>query len=104
MVCSTMKILVVGGGGREHALCWKIAQSPLAEKIWCAPGNGGIAEVADCVDIPATDISGLINFAREEGVDLTVIGPEDPLCMGITDAFAEAGLKIFGPSKEAAQG
>jgi phosphoribosylamine--glycine ligase len=103
MVCSTMKILVVGSGGREHALCWKIAQSPLVEKIWCAPGNGGIAEVADCVDIPATDISGLINFAREEGVDLTIIGPEDPLCMGITDAFVEVGLKVFGPSKGAAQ-
>src|SRR5687767_10755018 len=98
-----MKVLVVGGGGREHALCWKIAQSPLVTKIWCAPGNAGIAAVAECLDIPANDVEGLRNFAREQRVDLTVVGPEEPLCLGIADRFREQGLRILGPEQSAAQ-
>lgn len=98
-----MKILVVGGGGREHALCWKIAQSPLVEKIYCAPGNPGIADVAECVHIGADEIDTLCEFAQAEAVDLTVVGPEVPLTMGIVDRFQDAGLDIFGPSQAAAQ-
>ena len=98
-----MNILVVGGGGREHALVWKIAQSTLVEKIYCAPGNPGIAQLADCVHIEADDIEGLCEFAGAEGIDLTVVGPEVPLTLGIVDHFQAAGLKIFGPTKKAAQ-
>jgi phosphoribosylamine--glycine ligase len=98
-----MKILVVGGGGREHALVWKIAQSPLVEKIYCAPGNPGIANLADCVHIPADDIEALLDFARGEKIDLTVVGPEVPLTMGIVDRFQAAGLEIFGPNRSAAR-
>lgn len=93
-----MKILVVGSGGREHALVWKIAQSPLAGKIYCAPGNGGIEEIAQCVDIAADDINALLDFAQTVKIDITVIGPEVPLAAGIVDAFQSKGLKIFGPS------
>ncbi len=96
-----MKILVVGGGGREHALVWKLSQSPLAEKLYCAPGNAGIEELAECVDISATDIPRLKAFAREQGVDLTVVGPEMPLWNGIVDEFEAEGLRIFGPSRQA---
>lgn len=98
-----MRILVVGSGGREHALCWKISQSPEVSRVFCAPGNGGIASVAENVDIPAEDLAGLRNFAAENGVDLTVVGPEAPLCAGIVDVFEEAGLKAFGPNKAAAE-
>ncbi|PLX80823.1 MAG: phosphoribosylamine--glycine ligase [Desulfuromonas sp.] len=98
-----MKILVVGGGGREHALIWKIKQSPLVDKIYCAPGNPGIAGLAECVALAADDIDGLLAFAREKGIDLTVVGPEVPLTMGIVDVFQSARLKIFGPNKAAAQ-
>ena len=98
-----MRILVVGGGGREHALCWKIAKSPLLSQLYCAPGNGGIAQLAECVDIPADDLNGLRNFAVENRIDLTVVGPEVPLCMGLVDEFAAAGLKAFGPNKAAAE-
>ena len=98
-----MKVLVVGSGGREHALVWKIAQSQRVTKIYCAPGNAGIAGQATCVAIKADDIEGLLDFAKREAVDLTVVGPEAPLVAGITDVFRSAGLKIFGPSKEAAQ-
>ena len=98
-----MKILVVGGGGREHALVWKIAQSPLVEKIYCAPGNPGIARQAECVAIKADDIDGLLDFARDKAIDLTVVGPEVPLTMGIVDRFREAGLTIFGPDARAAR-
>lgn len=98
-----MKILVVGGGGREHALVWKIAQSPLVEKIYCAPGNPGIAQLADCVHINADDIDGLCEFAQAEQIDLTVVGPEVPLTLGIVDHFQAAGLTIFGPNRAAAQ-
>lgn len=98
-----MKVLVVGGGGREHALCWKIAQSPLVEKLYCAPGNPGIADIAECVLIGADEIDALRDFAVAEKVDLTVVGPEVPLTMGIVDSFQTAGLDIFGPNKAAAQ-
>lgn len=98
-----MNILVVGGGGREHALVWKIAQSPLVEKIYCAPGNPGIAQLADCVHIDADDIEGLREFAQAEQIDLTVVGPEVPLTLGIVDRFQAAGLAIFGPTQKAAQ-
>ena len=98
-----MNILVIGGGGREHALVWKIAQSPRVEKIYCAPGNPGIAGLAECVPVAADDIEGLFAFAKEQGVDLTVVGPEVPLTLGIVDRFRAAGLDIFGPTKAAAR-
>ncbi len=98
-----MKVLVVGGGGREHALVWKLKQSPRVKEIFCAPGNAGIAALATCVQIGAEDIPGLLAFARDKGIDLTLVGPEAPLCAGITDSFREAGLKIFGPSRAAAE-
>ncbi|MFO7766931.1 MAG: phosphoribosylamine--glycine ligase [Pelovirga sp.] len=98
-----MKILVVGGGGREHALVWKIAQSPLVEKIYCAPGNPGIAQLAECVHIDVDDIEGLCEFARAEQIDLTVVGPEVPLTLGIVDYFQADGQVIFGPTRQAAQ-
>lgn len=98
-----MKVLVVGGGGREHALVWKVAQSPLVEKVYCAPGNPGIAQQGECVAIKADDIDGLLDFARERSIDLTVVGPEVPLTLGIVDRFRDAGLTIFGPDAKAAQ-
>ena len=97
-----MKILVVGSGGREHALVWKLAQSPKAEKIYCAPGNGGIAEYAECVDIGAMEFEKLAAFAKEKEIDITVIGMDDPLCGGIVDVFEREGLRVFGPRKNAA--
>ncbi len=98
-----MKILVVGGGGREHALVWKLAQSPMVETLYCAPGNPGIARLADCAHIPADDIEALLDFALAEKVDLTVVGPEVPLTLGIVDRFQAAGLEIFGPNQAAAR-
>lgn len=98
-----MKILVVGGGGREHALIYKIAQSPLVEQIYCAPGNPGIAGLAECVNIAADEIEILCEFAQAEKIDLTVVGPEVPLTMGIVDTFQAAGLEVFGPNQAAAQ-
>ncbi|MGI6284812.1 phosphoribosylamine--glycine ligase [Neomoorella humiferrea] len=98
-----MRVLVVGGGGREHALVWKIAQSPHVSEIYCAPGNAGIARLATCVPVAAEDIEGLLAFARRTGIDLTVVGPEAPLVEGIVDAFQAAGLTIFGPSQAAAR-
>lgn len=98
-----MKILVVGSGGREHALVWKIAQSPLAEKIYCAPGNAGTAELAENVPLKSDDIKGLLKFCREKKIDLTVVGPEVPLVAGIVDLFIKEGLRIFGPGQAAAQ-
>ena len=97
-----MKILVMGSGGREHALCWKIAKSKLCDKLYCAPGNGGISETAELVDIKADDIAGLLNFALDKKIGLTVVGPEVPLVSGIVDEFEAKGLKIFGPSKSCA--
>lgn len=98
-----MKILVVGSGGREHVLVWKIVQSSRVEKVYCAPGNGGMAKIAECVDIEATDIKGLVNFARKKKIDLTVVGPELPLTLGIVDQFEKDGLSVFGPNKNAAE-
>jgi len=98
-----MKVLVVGGGGREHALVWKIAQSPKVSQIFCAPGNAGIAKLAQCVPIGAEEIVALADFAQREGIDLTVVGPEAPLCAGIVDEFQRRGLRIFGPTKSAAE-
>ncbi len=98
-----MKVLLVGGGGREHALAWALAASPLLTKLWCAPGNAGIAEIAECVAIDALDIAGLVGFAHAQAVDLVVIGPEAPLTLGLADACAAAGLKCFGPSAAAAR-
>ncbi|MDD4588138.1 MAG: phosphoribosylamine--glycine ligase [Heliobacteriaceae bacterium] len=98
-----MKVLVVGGGGREHALVWKLRQSPRVAEIFCAPGNAGIAGLATCIDIKAEDITGLLTFAWQQGIDLTVVGPEAPLTAGIVDTFTAHGLLIFGPSRAAAQ-
>ncbi len=98
-----MKILVVGGGGREHALVWKIAQSPRKPQIFCAPGNAGIESLATCVPIKADDLAGLRDFALHEHIDLTVVGPEAPLALGIADEFRKSRLKIFGPTKAAAR-
>ncbi|HSO19510.1 MAG TPA: phosphoribosylamine--glycine ligase, partial [Desulfosarcina sp.] len=98
-----MKVLVIGGGGREHAYAWKMAQSPLVKKVFCAPGNAGIATVATCVPIDADNIPALVAFAKEEAVDLTVCGPEAPLAKGIVDVFEAEGLKIFGASRKAAE-
>ncbi len=97
-----MKVLVVGSGGREHALCWAIAKSKKLQKLFCAPGNGGIARVSECVDISAEDISGIVNFAKSEKIGLVVVGPEAPLVAGMADRLEEAGIKVFGPSAEAA--
>jgi len=97
-----MRILVVGSGGREHALVWKIKQSKLVDKIFCAPGNGGISEIAECINIKADDVFGLLEFARKEKIDLSVVGPEMALSLGIVDEFEKAGLRIFGPNKKAA--
>lgn len=94
-----MKILVVGGGGREHAICWKLSQEKQVEKIYCAPGNAGIESVAECVDIKDTEIEKLADFADEHNIDLTVVGPEVPLVMGISDEFSKRGLRVFGPDK-----
>jgi phosphoribosylamine---glycine ligase len=98
-----MKVLVIGGGGREHALVWKIAQSPKVKTLYCAPGNAGISDLATCVPIAADDIESLVQFAKKERIDLTVTGPEDPLAQGIVNRFCEEGLKIFGATKQAAE-
>lgn len=100
-----MKILIIGNGGREHALAWKASQSPLAETIFVAPGNAGTAlePALQNVDIAPTDIPALLAFAQREQIDLTIVGPEAPLVAGVVDAFREAGLKIFGPTQAAAQ-
>jgi phosphoribosylamine--glycine ligase len=98
-----LKVLVVGGGGREHALVWKIGQSKRVTKIYCAPGNAGIAREAECIKIGAEDVEGLLKFALDEQIDLTVVGPEAPLTLGIVDKFRLAGLRIFGASRKAAE-
>ena len=97
-----MKVLIVGSGGREHALAWKVAQSPRVDKIYCAPGNAGIAEYAECVPITAMEFDKLAAFAKEQAVDLTIVGMDDPLVGGIVDAFEAQGLRVFGPRKNAA--
>ena len=98
-----MNVLVIGSGGREHALCWKIKQSEKVQRLYCAPGNGGIAQVAECVPIDVEDVEGLLKFALSKKIDLTVVGPELSLVKGIVDVFSQKGLKIFGPSQEASQ-
>ena len=97
-----MKVLVVGSGGREHAICWKLSKSPKVDKIYCAPGNAGIAELAECVDIKAMEFDKLVAFAKENSIDLTVIGMDDPLVGGVVDVFEAEGLRVFGPRKNAA--
>ena len=97
-----MKILIVGGGGREHAIAWKLAKSPKVEKLYCAPGNAGIAEVAECVNIGVMEFDKLVMFAKEQKIDLTVVAPDDPLAAGAVDAFEKAGLRAFGPRANAA--
>lgn len=98
-----MKILVVGGGGREHALTWRLRQSPTVTQLWCAPGNGGIAQVAECIPADASRVAELAELAVRLGADLTVVGPEQPLVMGIADEFARRGLRLVGPQRQAAQ-
>ena len=98
-----MRVLVVGSGGREHALVWKISQSKLIDKIFCAPGNAGISKLAECIDIEPNNIQELLNFAKKEKIDLTVVGPEAPLASGIVDEFSNYKLKIFGPNKLASK-
>ena len=98
-----MRVLVVGSGGREHTLAWKIAQSPLADKVFCAPGNGGISQVAECVAIKPEDIAGIVTFAKKEKIDLVVVGPEVPLAFGIADELSQYKIRVFGPQKKAAQ-
>lgn len=98
-----MKVLIVGGGGREHAIAWKLAQSPKVSKLYCAPGNAGIARQAECVNIKAEDIEGICGFAREKEIDLAVIGPEVPLAMGIVDELEACGVRVFGPNRKCSQ-
>ena len=97
-----MKVLVVGSGGREHAIAWSVSQSKRVDKIYCAPGNGGIAEIAECVNITAMEFDKLAAFAKENEIDLTIIGMDDPLVGGIVDVFEAQGLRVFGPRKNAA--
>jgi len=98
-----MKILVIGSGGREHALTWKLRQSPHAERIFCVPGNAGTAEIGENVAIAANDFDALVRFAKENRIDLTVVGPDDPLAAGIVDLFTAEKLRAFGPTKSAAR-
>ena len=98
-----MRVLVVGGGGREHALAWKLSRSPQVEGVWCAPGNAGIADVATCVALAPDDLRGLVRLARDQAIDLTVVGPEMPLTLGVVDRFAQEGLRVFGPTAAAAR-
>ena len=96
-----MRVLIIGGGGREHALAWKIAQSPLLKELYCAPGNAGIAALAECVDLPG-EPDAAARWAREHRIDLTVVGPEAPLAAGLADVFRAAGLRVFGPGRRGA--
>src|SRR6266496_2651791 len=98
-----MKILIIGSGGREHALAWKLRQSPKTERIFCAPGNAGTGEIAENAAIAANDFDALVRFAKENRIDLTVVGPDDPLAAGIVDLFAAEKLRAFGPTKSAAR-
>src|SRR5688572_14571457 len=98
-----MNILLLGAGGREHALAWKIAASPLADRLYCAPGNAGIAREAECVALDIADHAAVIAFCKAKGIDFVVVGPEAPLCAGIVDDLESAGIKAFGPSKAAAR-
>lgn len=97
-----MKVLVVGSGGREHAICWALHKSPKVTELYCAPGNGGISEIAQCVDVKATDIPGMVAWAKDNQMDFVMVAPDDPLAMGMVDALEEAGIRAFGPRKNAA--
>ena len=97
-----MRVLVVGSGGREHALAWAISASPLVDRLFCAPGNAGIAEEAECIAIGGTEIRGLVQFCRNERIDFVVVGPEAPLVLGLVDALEAEGIPAFGPSAAAA--
>ena len=97
-----MKVLVVGSGGREHAICWKLAQSPKVTELYCAPGNGGIAQLAACVDIKATDVDAMVKWAKDNAMDFVVVAPDDPLALGMVDALEASGIPAFGPTKDAA--
>ena len=94
-----MKVLIIGGGGREHAIAWKVSQSPKVDKLYCIPGNAGIGKLAECIDIAINDHKALAEFAVSEKIDLTIVGPDDPLAAGIVDVFEEKGLRVFGPRK-----
>ena len=98
-----MRVLVIGSGGREHALVWKVRQSPRVTQVYCAPGNAGIGELAELASIAPTNISGLLQFAQQKAIDLTVVGPEVPLTLGLVDEFEKHGLRVFGPNRQAAQ-
>jgi phosphoribosylamine--glycine ligase len=98
-----MKVLVVGGGGREHALAWKLSQSERIQKVFVAPGNGGTARDSNLIDVPITDVNALLAWAQQEKIDLTVVGPEAPLAAGVVDVFRAHGMRIFGPTQAAAQ-
>ena len=98
-----MNVLLIGSGGREHALAWKLSASPLLTKLYCAPGNGGIAEVAECVPLPVADHTAVIRFCADNAIDLVVVGPEVPLVAGLVDDLTTAGIKCFGPKQAAAQ-
>ena len=98
-----MDVLVVGGGGREHAICWSLRKSPRVDTLYCAPGNGGISEIAECVNIVATDIEKMLAFVKEKKIDFVVVAPDDPLALGMVDSFEAAGVRVFGPRKGAAK-
>src|SRR5271168_5363263 len=98
-----MKILVIGSGGREHAIVWKLRQSPAVQRLWCAPGNGGISIEAQCIPLDLKDVQAAADLASELGADLTIAGPELPLVLGIADEFASRGLALLGPARQAAQ-
>lgn len=93
-----MRVLVIGGGAREHALCWALSRSPLCNRLWCAPGNWGIGQIAENVPLKVTELDALVRFARNRRVDLTIVGPEEPLSLGIVDRFRAAGLAVVGPT------
>ena len=93
------KVLIIGSGGREHAIAWKLSQSPRVDKLWCAPGNGGIAELAECVDIKATDLDGVLSFCQANKPDMIVVAPDDPLSMGMVNVLQDAGFRAFGRRK-----
>ena len=97
-----MNILIVGGGGREHAIAEAVRKSPRADKIYCAPGNAGMGEIAECVDIKVMEFDRLVKFAKKHDIDMAIVGPDDPLVGGLVDSFEEAGIRAFGPEKKAA--
>ena len=98
-----MRVMIIGSGGREHAIAWKIAQSPRVDKLFCVPGNGGMHEIAECVNLSVEDIDGCVAFAKEKNIDLVVVGPEVPLVLGMADVMQAEGIRVFGPNKKCAQ-